>query len=380
MNTLIALRLLLQDLLHEANRSLLTLLYLSLIIAMHLSITSLAGALSRSTQDMLTGPQNLLLLSADILDPTDSVIQAETLQSAAAHLASAQGEGAVRKASPLFLRHLRIEGHVFQLAAAPPADFEDVFQLRLLEGAWPAGSRQAAASRSVLALIGKALGDSLLIYGAPFTISAVVDAPGDRADLWLSLDAGQALFGAGRGFQVGVLQLASWMDPAAAQALLEQVLGAEGYAVYQERQFSAQFSLSLQDMLAAANFFNLVSLLVISFGVYNITHLSLAERSAEIGILRTVGFSPARVRNILLLRTALMALLAFGLGWLAVFAYVSAAQQPLMVYNTPLHLELTPLRTVYALALCLLFTALGVWLPGLQQQRQAVAAMIQEGA
>lgn len=368
------------DLLHESRRSLLTLLYLSLVIAIHLSVASLAGALSQTTQESLTGPQNLLVLSADVLDPTDSEIQPEALSTAAARLESGQGPGAVLRASPLMLRHLRIDGQVFQLAAASPEDFSEVFQLQLLQGAWPAGRDQAAASRSALALTGRKLGESLTIFGSPFTITAVVDAPGDRADLWLSFAAGQALFGAGRGIQAGVLQLAPWVDPAEAQEKLELALQPAGYAVYQEKQFSAQFSLSLQDVLGMARFFNLLSLLVIGFGVYNLTHLSLAERSAEIGILRTVGFSAFRVQAALLARTLMLALLAFGPGWLVVFVYLSAMRQPLMLYTTPLHLELTPLRTAYALGLCLLFSGLGVWLPGLQQQHQPVAALVREAA
>lgn len=380
MSTLTAFRLLLQDVLHEAHRSLLTVLYLSLVIAIHLSVASLAGALSGTAQEMLSSPQNLLLLSADILDPTDSAIDMGALESAAVQLENIYSAGAVQGLSPLILRHLRIEGHVFQLAAAPPGDFERVFQLRLLQGAWPTDLRQVAGSRSALALTGRSLGEQLVIYGEPFTISAVVDSPGDRADLWLGLAAGQALFPSTSDFQVGVIQLAPRIDAAEAQMRLENQLKPSGYAVYQERQFAAQFSLSLQDMLGLARFFYLLSLLVISFGVYNITHLSLAERSVEIGILRTVGFSPARIQLILLARTALLALAAFGLGWLTVFAYVRAMQQPLMLYTTPLHLELTPLRAAYALALCLLFSAFGVWLPGMQQQRTSVAGLIQEGA
>jgi ABC-type antimicrobial peptide transport system permease subunit len=355
--------LLIQDLRHDAPRSLLTVFNLSLVIAIHLAVASLASALALLRSDALTGSHNLLVMSANVLDPMDSELHTAQLE-IAAQAAAALGPGTVQKTSPLILRHLRIEGRILQVAAAPTADLPEIYQLRLLQGRWPSSLDEIAVTQSAQVLIGKGLGDALVIYGSLFRIVGLVDVPGNRAGVWMSDRAGQALLGMQRGFQIAVLQLSPQAEPGGVQALLEQEPRLDGFAVYQEAQFSAQFTLSLESIAGLARFFNLLSLLIVSFGAYNVTHLSLVERSPEIGMLRAIGYSAGSLSALVLLRTALLSLLAFGLAWLFVGLYFHLGQEPVMLHVNQLRLELTPSQLARALLLCLAFCGLGALAPG----------------
>jgi putative ABC transport system permease protein len=377
MNTLAALGLLFKDFRHDAGRTWLTVLNLGLVIAAYLATAGLADALGLIRDDRLTGSNNLLLLSANVLDPTDSVVQMEQLQAAQA-AADAFGAGVVRKISPLTLHHLRIDGHIFQVSGAPPGDLQDVYDLRLVEGRLPQARDEIVVTGSVLALTGKTLGGTLSILGTTFRIAGLVDAPGNSAAIWMTDAAGLALFGESRAFQIGVLQIDTRIPPARIQQVLEQDTRLQGFAVYQEQQYAAQFTLSVEGILGLARFFNLVALLLVSFGAYNVTLLSLTERGQELGILRAVGFSANGLHTLLLARTLLIALLAFTVAWIAIQAYFGFSQQSVMLYVNTLQLRLTPLRSAWGLALCLGFSVLGAWLPGQFQFRRSVADLIRE--
>ncbi len=63
--------------------------------------------------------------------------------------------------------------------------------------------------------------------------------------------------------------------------------------VYLETVYTDGYNQSNTNLLILSSLMVLVSLLAITFGIYNATSLSLTERSHEISLLRVMGFTLA---------------------------------------------------------------------------------------
>ena len=276
----------LQDLAYDWGRSSLTILTLTLLTAIYLIVSTFSGALQTRRSSFSAASNNLLVLSAAVIDPMDSTLDQQALDIVTGRTQSLFGDQAVQSTSPLILRNMRIEGHVLQVAAARVEDLEDVFQVQLLHGAWPAANDQIVVSPAVLNLTQRESSDSLQIYGRDFSIQGVISAPGNRAAVWMPYQAGADLFSRQRGFQIGVLQLDPGLDPNQVQTALETDPAISGrYAVYLEQQYASKTFQSIQDFYQLAGVFQILALLVIAFGAYHSAHLTLSERSAQLAIL-----------------------------------------------------------------------------------------------
>ena len=106
----------------------------------------------------------------------------------------------------------------------------------------------------------------------------------------------------------------------------------------------------------------LISLLVITFGVYNATNLSLTERMFEIGLLHVIGFTLNKLRRFLLVRALVLTLTAYSLGWMISMIFVNYERLHAPVDLIFLTLRLTPLSSLIGLGLAVIFAFLGVWL------------------
>ncbi len=95
----------------------------------------------------------------------------------------------------------------------------------------------------------------------------------------------------------------------------------------------------------------LVSLLVVTFGIYNATNLSLTERSLEIGLLHVIGFTLNKLRRFLLARALVLTLTAYSLGWLISLVFINHQQLHASVDLIFLALRLTPLSSLIGLGL-----------------------------
>jgi ABC-type antimicrobial peptide transport system permease subunit len=181
--------------------------------------------------------------------------------------------------------------------------------------------------------------------------------------VWMTLTEGQHLFGASRGFQVGYLSLVPSADPESVRArLLADPRISTSYSVYLEHAFTNSYNQSNFNLLTLSSLMVLVSLLVVTFGIYNATSLSLTERSLEIGLLHVVGFTLNKLRSFLLARTLVLTLTAYGLGWLISLIFINNQRLLASVDLIFRDLRLTTFTSLFGLGLAAIFAFLGVWL------------------
>jgi ABC-type antimicrobial peptide transport system permease subunit len=347
-----------RDLLHDRWRSLLTILSLAVVVVGYLLLTSLAQALvTLSKEAQITN--NLLILAADTIDPMDSSIDQGVLQTAL-EIAPDQ----IRRAYPILFRHLSIDGQLVQVRAVPLEEMPTSLALTLVGGSWPEKPLQVVVSEGAAQLGSWKIGSSVNIYGTDFQVTGLVRTDENAfGSVWMTLADGQHLFGTSRGYQVGYLSLLPSADPAIVRArLLADPRISAAYSVYLEHAFTDSYNQSNTNLITLSGLMVLVSLLVITFGIYNATSLSLTERDLEIGLLHVIGFPLNRLRIFLLARTLVLTLIAYGLGWLMARFIIDRQQLQASVDLVFQALHLTPFSSLVGLGLAVLFAFLGVWL------------------
>lgn len=347
-----------RDLLHDRWRNLLTIISLAVIIVGYLLLTSLAQAMvSLSRQAQVTN--NLLVLEANIIDPQDSSIDEGVLQTAM-EIAPDQ----IQLVFPILFRHLTMDGQLMQVRAVALEEMSSSVGLTLVQGSWPDGPRQIVVSEGAAGLASWEIGSSINIYGVDFQVTGLVRTDENAfGSVWMTFMEGQQLFGISRGFQVGYLSLVPAVEPEGVRArLMADPRISAGYTVYLEHAFTNSYNQSNTNLLTLSGLMVLVSLLVVTFGIYNATSLSLTERGLEIGLLHVIGFTLNKLRSFLLARALVLTLAAYSLGWLTSLILIDHQQ---LIASADLifqSLSLTPFTSLVGLGLAVIFAFLGVWL------------------
>ena len=347
-----------KDLFHDRWRSLLTTLSLAVVVVGYLLLVSLAQAMvNLSKQAQVTN--NLLILARDTIDPMDSSIHGDVLQTA-----MQISPEKIRSAFPILFRHLTIEGHLIQVRSVPLEEMPTSLSLKLVQGDWPYGSQQIVVSEGAADVGSWKIGSKVNIYGTDFQITGIVRTEENAfGSVWMSYTEGQHLFGTTRGYQVGYLSLVPSADPESVRTrLLADLRISPAYTIYLEHAFTNSYNQSNSNLLTLSGLMVLVSLLVITFGSYNATSLNLAERSLEIGLLSVIGFSLNKLRVFLLTRTLVLTLTAYSLGWLISLIFINLQRLNGSIDLIFQDLRLTPFSSLFSLGLAVLFAFLGVWL------------------
>lgn len=347
-----------RDLLHDRWRSLLTILSLAVVVVGYLLLSSLAQALViLSKQAQVTN--NLLILAADTIDPMDSSMDAGVLQTAM-EIAPDQ----IQLAFPVLFRHLTIDGHIMQVRAVALEEMSTSVGLTLVQGGWPDGPRQVVISEGAAELASWKIGSPVNIYGTDFQMTGLVRSEENAfGSVWMTYIEGQRLFGTSRGFQVGYLSLAPSADPESVRArLVADPRISAAYSVYLENAFTNSYNQSNSNLLTLSGLMVLISLLAVTFGIYNATSLSLTERSLEIGLLNVIGFTLNKLRSFLLARALVLTLTAYGLGWLISLIFINDQRLHASVDLIFQALRLTLFSSLFGLGLAVIFAFLGVWL------------------
>lgn len=349
-----------RDLIHDRFRSILTVLGIAVIVIVYLLLTSLSQAfLVFSKETQVTG--NLVLIAANVLDPMESSLKEEILQTA---LKVAPEK--IQRVFPVLFRHLNVDGQIMQIRAVPLEEMSGAFALSLFEGRWPINPHEIIVSEGVAQIASWKIGSIVNIYGTDFTVTGFVRAgENNTGAVWMTYPNGQTLFGMRRGFQVGYIRLNPLADPESVRAILQANPSISAYCnVYLENTFSTLYYQINHNFLTLNNIMALVSLLAITFGIYNATNLSLTERSHEIGLLRVVGFTQRKVLGILIVRTFVLVFIAYSFGWVisSLFINYHRAHVTMGVSSAPLILSLTPYASLLGFALSIIFSFLGVWL------------------
>ncbi len=347
-----------RDLFHDRWRSLLSIISLAVIVIGYLLLASLAQALVILTRQAQV-TNNLLIVAANTIDPQDSSLDEGVLNTA---LEIAPGQ--IRHAFPILFRHLTIEGRIMQVRAVPVEEMPKALALTLVQGRWPDGPREVVVSEGAAQLASWKTGSTVNIYGTDFLVAGLVNSPENAfGSLWMTYSEGQQLFGSSRGYQVGYLSLVPSANPDSVRLrLLADPRISAGTSVYLENVFTNDYNQSNTNLLVLSGLMVLVSLLALTFGIYNATSLSLTERSHEIGLLRLVGFTLSRLRGFLFVRALVLTLMAYGLGWLVSMIFIDDQSLHASVDLIFLSLRLTLLSSLSGLGLAVIFAFLGVWL------------------
>ena len=350
----------LKDLVHDRWRSLLTILSLAVVVVSFLLLSSLSQAylaFGKRTQ----ASSNLVIVSADVIDPMESSLNDSILQAARQ---VAQDE--ILTAFPEIFRHMNIQGKIMQVVAVPLEDMTPALGLTLVQGDWPAGPHTVAVSQGAIQITPWHIGSTVSIFGRDFQVSGILRAGGNNyASLWMSYAAAQDLFGVERGFQIAYLQLRPTADPQSVQDRLQSdPRFSPKYSVYLESSLNDRYSQINRNLLEMSVIQAVLSLLAITLGMYNANSLSLTERSHEILLLGILGFSRGRLRLFLFVRSLVLTLVAYGLGWITALLFITfqGSHAPINIQAAPLLLELTPGTSLLGLALAVGFTFLGVWM------------------
>jgi hypothetical protein len=346
-----------RDLLHDRWRSLLTIISLAVVVFGYLLLASLAQALViLSGQAQVSN--NLLILAADTIDPMDSVLDESAL-----HIAMEIAPGQIQHAFPILFRHLLIDGQLVQVRAAALEEMSTLVGLTLVQGDWPTAPRQVVVSEGAAGLAAWQIDSMVNIYGTDFQVSGLVRTD-EKAfgSVWMTYTEGERLFGTSRGFQVGYLSLAPSVDPESVRSsLLADPRISSTYAVYLEHAFTNSYNQSNTNLLTLSGLMVLVSLLVVTFGIFNATSLSLTERGLEISLLNVIGFSLKKIRAFLMARAFVITVTAYCLGWLVSLFFIEYQRLHASLDLVFQALQLTPLSSLLGLALAVLFAFLGVW-------------------
>ena len=349
-----------KDLVHDCWRSLLTMLSLAVVVAGYLLLASLSRAfLVVGRQSQVTN--NLVIISANAIDPMESYLDEEILQTA-----RESAPDQIQRAFPTLFRHLNIEGRVIQVRAVPLEEMPEALALTLIQGSWPSGSRQIVVGEEIARGASWKIGSVVNIYGTDFQVTGLVRAAENNLGaIWMTYSAGQSLFGMEHGFQAGYLPLAPSANPENVRARLQADPGISSRcSVYLENAVSEGYHQVNHNLVTLSSLMSVISLLAITFGIYNSTSLSLTERSHEIGLLRVVGFTQDRLRIFLLARALVITLAAYGLGWVVSVIYFGYLNSHAVMgfSEAPLNLSLTPVASLLGLGLANAFAFLGVGL------------------
>lgn len=349
-----------RDILHDRWRSVLTISSLAVIMMGYLILSAASNTIK--TMGQQTAPSsNLVVVAANVIDPMESTLDDSLLTTV-----SDVDPGCIERTFPVIFRHLRVEDRITQVRAVPVSEMPNALGLTLVEGGWPAQKREIAVGESLARGTQWKVGSSVNIYGTSFMVSGIVRSTEKNSGaIWLDYQAGKDLFVQRQGFQAVYLVLKNGVDPEVVRSLLQADKRIEGkYTVYLENALSSNYQQLSHNITTLGSIMAILALGAITFGIYNATTLSLAERSRQIILLRVLGFTRQKIQQILTVRAMVLTICAYALS-LAAAAVIFALQNAnsVMGYSDlqlSLVLSLSPVLT--GLMLSIFFTAAGVWL------------------
>ena len=354
------LRFSLADMLHDRSRTLLSITGLAVVVASYFILFASGRAFS-SYLNVTTVSRNLIVIQNDMIDPSVAFLEPQVIQ-AAQDLIPAT----IRRISPIVFRHTRVGEHLVQLSATAVQDWEPVYHLVLLKGAWSGKGREIVVSEGIALANAWQVGSTVQIFGSSFSISGIFRSPGTAfASVWMPIETFRALFDTQRGYQALFVQPAVGVDPDTVRLRLQNDPRlADGYAVYFEDNYTRRKFQTLKDLSSMMTVMSGVALLGIVFGIFNAATLSTVERGRELGILLGIGFSHRTVRRLMLVRSILQGLLAYGVGLAAADLFFTSQQAfaPLVILGLPFSLKITPDMAASGLAWVIALALLGAWL------------------
>jgi putative ABC transport system permease protein len=203
--------------------------------------------------------------------------------------------------------------------------------IRILEGKTFAPSdadQKVALLGRVLALnLGKKAGDPLTVAGEPFRVIGVYESSSlfENGGMIVPLKVLQNMMGR-EGSLTGLVVVSQASDRAAVEQLGKRIeKDIPGVAAVPARDY-IQGDIQVRLVKAMAWATSVIALLLGSLGVLNTMMMAVFERTAEIGLLRALGWRRTRVLNLILGEALTVGLIGSVLGSLLGLAGVRAIQ------------------------------------------------------
>ena len=369
-----------KDLFFDRGRSILTIISLTAVIVSYLAASALADVFQNYGNQPQAGPHELLIMSNYALEPMQSKLNAAVLQAAVEIMQQGFGSDSVQSAFPVIYRDLEIDGRIMQVMAVPRDNLISGYSLILKGGDWPVSDDQVVVSQEAMQLNSWKIGDHILIRENDLLITGRVQDETGTAVVWMTYAGGQKLFNVNSDFQIGVLQIGGSLDLPTVQVRLEQDSNfPKGYAVYLNQQMYGRYTDLVLDIIKIAFTIAILALMVVIFGTFNATSLTMTERRRDIAILQTVGFRSSMIRLFLLGRMLLQTLVAFFLAWGVMLIIVkNSLKFPIVFFAKAAILRLSPETILIGFLLTMLSASLGVWLTAQAQSSQTLADQLRE--
>lgn len=356
----------LYNLMSQPVRSAITVFGVAVAIGGFVALTGLTGGLEHSLDRGLgESGADLVVTQRDAY----SVLNSSVPESLGAVIAKADGVDGV---SGTLLSMTTADSEANIVIAGWPAGSFLWRNLRLVDGRMPheIGGAEVVLGEAIAGSLKKHLGDTIELQFHPFTIVGIASfaTPLNQNIAIVGLPALQKLLGRSGAVTLFQIHLARPLGSgrvAAVRAYLSAA--AAGYAVYSTEEFASniRFFQIVQIFASAISFIVLGTTL---FGVANTLLMAVSERTYELGILGAIGWSPGRIRRLIIIEGEIMAaiggILGIGLGVAAmnVVARTHIAAGVLELY-------LTPSLVAEALILALVIGPLGALYPAWRATR-----------
>jgi ABC-type antimicrobial peptide transport system permease subunit len=347
-----------KDILHDRWRSVLTISSLAVIMVGYLILSAASNTIK--TMGQQTAPSsNLVVVAADVIDPMESTLNDSLLTTVLE-----VDPGYIDRTFPVIFRHLRVENRISQVRAVPVAEMPLSIGLTLVEGSWPAIDHEIVVGESLSRISKWKTGSSVNIYGSNFTVSGIVrSTEKNSGSIWMDYQAGRELFVQRKGYQAAYLVLTPGADPEEVRAFLQSDPNIDGqYTVYLESALSSNYQQLSRNIILLGSIMAVLALGAITFGIYNATSLSLAERSRQVILLRVLGFSRQKIQLVLTARALGLTLSAYAVSLAAALAFFTYqnANTVMGISDLQVNLGLSAVSVLAGLGLSILFTMAGV--------------------
>ena len=367
MKLLTTLRFCLTHIAHDWLRSLLTIISVAAIICVYLLSGGLIRDLRELGRSIMSFPNSLLLvMSTNSVFPSDSHITMNNLDFYATSIGDLYGRETVIGLIPMIYRMVYLDGDAIMVTGVAYQDLIDIARLELVEGNWPDSATEVLVNKEFSAITNKVVGDSFPVYGTNMTISGISVSPLWRnATVVLDYHQASELYGLENFFQIGVIQLATGTDAIQVHRSLGSIQeNANCCNIYLHDHYNQLMQNAFKGLAALSGVIQATTLLLITFGAFNGAAMAMAEHQREIIILRVNGFSNKKVRLFLYLRTLLVILIAFLLGWIAagLISYFKMRMDIYSLSGVRILMQFDWRDVLTSLALTVILTALGAYI------------------
>lgn len=297
-----------RNLVRQRARSLLTVLGIGIGITTVIALGAVTGGLRAASVDLAhLGGADFMVAQKGAADLTFSTLTGDDLR-------LVRRQEGVSRAWGALLQVSRVGSNPFFFAYGVELDEIPRVAAPTTSGRYPKGGREIVIGPKAAADLAAAVGDELVLEGAPLTIVGILGRAGNYTDNggFLSLQALQQLVRKPGVVTSIYVEVGPGHD---VRAVMSRIGNAsDRLATVSTADEYAQVDQGLELMDAGNLAVSLLAILIGGIGVMNTMVMSVFERTREIGILRAVGWRGSRIVRMIVGEALLLCIVATALG------------------------------------------------------------------